>query len=493
MTATLELREIDKSFPGVRALSQVSLTVQAGRIHALLGENGAGKSTLIKIAAGALRPDAGLMLMDGRTVDLTPASARDHGIRVVHQERQILPTRTIADNLVLDSFPRNRFGLVTRRSVRKEAASRLERLGLALDLDAPVSTLTVAQTQMLEIARAVDFRSKCVIMDEPSASLHRSELDQLFQVARAIREHGIAIVYISHHLDEVMALADDYTVLRNGRSVASGQIANTTPTQLVSEIFGSAVSLNRDDVIGDASTPGDLAVNIRGVSYGNAVKDVTLDLRFGEVVVVTGAVGSGASQVGQLVASVISPTRGDVRIQGNRLRGRHRTARAGVAFLPADRKREGLMLERAVAENIRLAEYAISHHLMASPRATSAEVRALCRDLQIKVSDLSAPVRNLSGGNQQRVALARWLKVKSRILVLDEPTVGVDIPSKLAIYKIIRDLATGGAAVLIISTEYQEIHSVADRVVVMRDGVIVGELSGEDATEDRLFELELGL
>lgn len=491
MTATLELRHIDKSFPGVRALSDVCLTVDPGRIHALVGENGAGKSTLIKVAAGALRPDDGEILIDGYKVDLSPRTARTHGIRVVHQERQVAPTRTVAENLVLDDFPRNRLGLVTQRSLRKAAQERLDRVGLDLDLDAPVAMLTVAQMQMLEIARAVDFRSKCVIMDEPSASLHHSEIGQLFDVVRAVREHGIAIIYISHHLDEVMALADDYTVLRNGRHVATGRVPDTTPAQLVATIFGSAVSISREAVIGEPSTPRDIAVSVSDAHFGDAVRGVSLTVRFGEVLVITGAVGSGASQVGQLIAGVTAPTDGQVLVEGMRVRGRRLAAKAGVAFLPADRKRQGLMLDRSVAENINLADFAVSSKTAFAPWARAQTLES-CRELSIKVSDIGAPVRTLSGGNQQRVILARWLKVHSAVMVLDEPTVGVDIPSKFAIYSIIRGLARDGVAVVIISTEYQEIHSVADRVIVMCDGEAVGELAGNEATEDRLFDLELG-
>lgn len=492
MVATLELCHIDKGFPGTRALKDVSMTVEPGRVHALVGENGAGKSTLIKIASGALQPDAGTIALRGETVTLNPQVARDLGIRVVHQERQVAATRTVAQNLVLDAPQRNRLGLVTRRSIAAEAGRRLDRVGVHLDLDAPVWSLTVAQTQMLEIARAVDFDASCIIMDEPTASLHRSEIGTLFSVVRAIRDSGIAVVYISHHLDEVMDLADEYTVLRDGRRITAGQTKDTTTAQLVTDMFGSETSLRREDLIVNPPPPGGVAVRLADVSYGSAVTDVSLTVRYGEVVVVTGAVGSGAGHIGRLVSGAITPTSGEVMTAGRRTRTRAQAARAGVAFLPADRKRQALMLDRSIAENVLLADHGITGRRLGFPVRALGRANRSCQDLSVKTADVRNPVRTLSGGNQQRVVLARWLAVDSTILVLDEPTVGVDIPSKLAIYQIVRQRAEAGAAVLILSTEYQEIRCVADRVIVMRDGRVVGEIPGSSATESAIFELELG-
>lgn len=492
MNAPLELRHIDKSFPGTRALNDVCIRIEAGRVHALVGENGAGKSTLIKIASGALQPDSGTILLHGEPVTLNPRSARDHGIRVVHQERQIAPTRTVAENLVLHAPGRNRWGLVTRKSIAAEAQARLDRLGVDLDLDAPASSLTVAQTQMLEIARAVDFNAACIIMDEPSASLHRSEIGRLFAVTRAIRDNGIAVIYISHHLDEVMQLADDYTVLRDGRQVTTGQTADTTTSQLITDMFGAGSWLRREDLITAQPILGDVAVELDHVSFGAAVNDVSLSVRRGEVLVITGSVGSGAGHVGQLIAGAIKPTAGEVTVGGIHPQRRNRAARAGIALLPADRKRQALMLDRSVAENVLLAEHGIAANSLGLPLRAARRAAEVCRSLSVKTADVRNPVRTLSGGNQQRVVLARWLNVDSSILVLDEPTVGVDIPSKSEIYRIVRQRAAGGAAVVVLSTEYQEIQSVADRVIVMRDGGVVGELAGADATESAIFDMELG-
>lgn len=491
MKTAMELTHVHKSFLGVHALNDVSIRVEAGRVHALVGENGAGKSTLIKIAAGVIQPDRGSIVVAGDEVSLTPRSAREYGIRVVHQERQVALSRTVAENLVLDAAATNRFGFVTRSSMRSAAQERLDRIGLSLDLDAPVSTLTVAQTQLLEIARAVTYDANCIILDEPTASLHRSEIGGLFDVIRAIRNSGVAVVYISHHLDEVMAIADDYTVLRDGNRIEHGTIGDTTPSKLVRSMFGEDVSLRREEIFGDACVERDVATSVRGVSLGTVVRDVSFEVHSGEVVVVTGPVGSGAEHLGRMIAGAQSPDAGEVRIGADRITGRRHATRAGVAYLPADRKRLGLMLDRSIAENLLLAEFAVSRKTMFASTSAASKAQGVCRSLAIKFSDVRLPVKTLSGGNQQRVVLGRWLNVGSTVLVLDEPTVGVDIPSKAAIYKLIRERARAGAAIVILSTEYQEIRCVADRVIVMRDGRIQGQIPGSESTESRIFELEL--
>lgn len=492
MNATLELRDIDKSFPGAHALRGVSLTVEPGRVHALVGENGAGKSTLIKVASGAVQPDSGEIILDGQAMRLTPGSAKERGIRVVHQERQVALTRTVADNVVLDRPPRTKLGLVTRASVGRAAAERLDRVGVNLDLDAPAWSLSVAQMQLLEIARAVDYGARCIIMDEPTATLHREEIEGLFAVIRQIRSRGIAVVYISHHLDEVMELADDYTVLRDGVRVTSGQVTDISISQLVDSMFGQEVSLRREDIHEGTHEPGEIAIAIEQVHFGNVLRGVDLKAHHGEVLVVTGAVGSGTRELAQIMAGALAPTSGTVRVEGRNARSRRRAAKGGVAFLPADRKRQGLMLDRTVTENTLLARNAIDRDPWYIPGAAFRDAAEVCRRLAVKVSDVGSAVRGLSGGNQQKVILARWVEVGSNIMVLDEPTAGIDIPSKFEIYRRLRDMATEGASIVVFSTDYPEIRCIADRVIVIRDGLIAGEVAGGEATEHRLFDLEMG-
>ncbi|WP_283135207.1 sugar ABC transporter ATP-binding protein [Rhizohabitans arisaemae] len=490
--ATLELRKVQKSFPSVRALKDVSLAAYPGRVHALLGENGAGKSTLIKVASGALQPDGGEILLNGAPVRLTPRTAKSAGIRVLHQERQIALTRSVAENVLLDRPTRGRFGLVTAGGLARAAGERLARVGADLDPHAPAWTLTVAQMQLLELARAVSDDATCIIMDEPTASLHRAEIERLFTVVRQVRDSGIAVVYISHHLDEVMELADDYTVLRDGSEVASGLVSEVTTARLVSHMFGDEVSLRREDVHEGGTRPGDVVIELDRASFGGAVRSVSLAARRGEVLAVTGAVGCGSREVAHLMSGAIKPTSGTVRILGSGRGSRRAAARAGVGFLPADRKREGLLLDRSIVDNALLAENGITRRPLFHPLSATRRAADACRRLAVKLSDVRSPIRGLSGGNQQKVILARWLRVGSEVLILDEPTAGVDIPSKSEIYRLIRQHAVEGRAVVLFSTEYQEIRCVADRVLVMRDGRIAGEIEGENATEHRIFEMELG-
>lgn len=489
----LELQGVEKSFPGVRALKGVDLSARHGTVHALLGENGAGKSTLIKVASGALRPDGGRTLLDGKPVTLTPKSARASGIRVLHQERQIAWTRTVADNVLLDAPAKTRFGLTTARAANREADRRLQRVGVDLDPAIPAWMLSVADLQLLELARAVDDGVRILIMDEPTASLHRGEVQQLFNVVRQVRDRGVAVVYISHHLDEVMELADEFTVLRDGAAVASGSMDGVTMPKLVRHIFGDDMSMTRADVYAGTGVPaGETVVELREASYGSVVRPTNLSLRRGEVVVVTGAVGSGSRELALLLAGAVRPSSGQVLVKGKKARNRRAAVRGGLAYLPADRKRQGLMLDRSVAENTLLAEG--SGRALAAVTNRSGNVRAgeACRQFSVKVNDVRTAVRGLSGGNQQKVILARWMNAKSDILVLDEPTAGIDIPSKIEIYRNLRRRAAQGMAVAFVSTEYQEIGCVADRVLVMRDGRVVGEVPGGQATEEKLFELEFG-
>ncbi|MBN9113293.1 MAG: sugar ABC transporter ATP-binding protein [Pseudonocardia sp.] len=485
----IELQNVSKSFPGARALTDVSVEFTPGRVHALVGENGAGKSTLIKIASGVLQPDSGEIRVDGRPVRLTPRDARELHIRVLHQERQVALTRSVADNVVLGEAPRNRLGLSGQWLVEREARRRLQRVGVELDVRAPVATLSVAQRQLLELARAVTFDARCLIMDEPTASLHPDEIGQLFEVVRRVREHGVSVVYISHHLSEVIALADDYTVLRDGRRVGGGLVEDTTTDGLVAQMFGSEVSLRREDIHGGGTEPGDVAARLRGVHFGRRLKGVDLDLRFGETVVINGPVGSGAAELGRILSGAARPTAGSVELMGKPGSTRRRAAMRGVALIPADRKREGLLLDRPIHENSELAGDAAHPLTWYSAVRAADRCRRGGRRLGLKASDVRLAVRGLSGGNQQKVLIDRWLRVDARVLVLDEPTVGIDIPSKAEIYRQLRALTRAGAAVVVLSTEYQEIRCVADRVIVMRDGVVAGEIPGVDATEQALFAL----
>jgi ribose transport system ATP-binding protein len=496
--SALEVASVTKRFPGGVALDDVSMSVQPGEVHALLGENGAGKSTLIKIVSGALAADQGTVRIGGVPLArATPRAAQRLGVRVIHQERQIAPDLTVAENLLLDLIPTGRLGLVRRRRTERVAAERLAALGIDLDPGAPSRSLGVAQQQLLELARAVSFEARLVIMDEPTASLHREEVRTLFAIVGRLRARGVAVLFISHHLDEVFAVAERVTVLRDGRVAGTRAVDATDAAELISLIFGKSISTARHEVrpgTDAPDAPADPVVAARDVAYRRAVRGVTLSVAAGEILALTGGQGSGASELAQLLSGCLVPGAGEV-VHGTppvRLGSRTGHTRAGVAFLPADRKREGLLLDHTVRDNILLSRLALRGERLTRFRRDHRRAGASVDRLAIKTPGVDAPVRVLSGGNQQKCILARWLQTDSRLLVLDEPTAGVDISSKLEIYRRLVEVAATGVAVVFVSSDYEEISVLADRVLVMRDGRVVGELAGADADVEALVQTETG-
>ncbi|MCU1501473.1 MAG: Monosaccharide-transporting ATPase [Ilumatobacteraceae bacterium] len=488
----LGLESIVKTFPGVRALRGVSMAVRPGTVHALVGENGAGKSTLIKIATGAYQPDEGVVTVGGEPIgSATRRLLQARGIRAIYQERQIAADLTVAENVVLDKVP-GRFGFVDWRETRRVARRRLQALGVELDVDRPARSLTVAQLQLLEIARAVSFEARVIVMDEPTASLSRHEVEPLFRVISQLRTAGVAVLFISHHLDEVFAVADDVTVLRDGEVVAQGPAATFDSDSVVTAMFGRQIEQVR-------SAAGVYAgLEPRLVAAGVATRrldDVSLAVRPGEIVAVTGGIGAGVSELARVLAGAHRHS-GTVTVAHGahvrRVTSRRSAVNAGVAFLPADRKRQGLLLDKSVADNVMLGRQAVGRNLVMTPRSVRSGALELAPRANVKTAHVDVAVKTLSGGNQQKVMIGRWLGVDATVLIFDEPTAGIDISSKFEIYEALRGLARAGAAIVICSTDFQEVGQVADRVVVMRSGRIVGEVAGADATEHRLIEVEMG-
>lgn len=490
----IELLGVGKRYPGVVALEDVSLRVGAGEIHGLVGENGAGKSTLIKIATGAIRTDLGEVRVAGRTVTRpTRRVMRDLGVRAVFQERHVAPDLTVAENVLLDELPR-RFGLVDRSAMRRESGRRLGRLGIDLDPGAIVHTLSVAQLQLIEIARSATTSASFLVLDEPTASLHRDESAQLFDVVRSLRDQGVGVLFISHHLDEVFALTTQVTVLRDGRVVAGGPTGSFDTRSLVRHMFGRDVVADRASA---PPAPGPIAVSLRDIVAPPRLRGISLDVRRGEILAIAGAMGSGTSELAGIIAGTLRPAAGqaavtDVAGRGTPrpIRGRRGNASA-VAFLPADRKRRALLLDRSIADNVLVGVLASATPLLVWPRRLRPWATTLARRAGVRTPSVDIPVRTLSGGNQQKVLIARWLEVGVGVVVLDEPTAGVDVASTFEIYALLRRLAAAGMAIIVCTTDFQEASQVADRVILLRSGRVVAELSGADADEHRLVRLEM--
>ena len=493
-SAALQLEAITKSFPGVLALQGVSLTVRPGTVHALCGENGAGKSTLIKIATGAQQADSGTIRIGGEV--LSRPSLRQvqaHGVRAIYQERQIAPDLSVAENVLLDRLP-TRFATVDWRAAHRIAQERLADLEIDVDINANVRSLTVAQLQMMEIARAVSFDARLIVMDEPTASLARHEVDPLFRLIHRLRSAGVAVLFISHHLDEVFAVAEDLTVMRDGVVVGHGPATGFTTQSVVQAMFGRSVDNARIERI-HLETGAAPVLVISNVANPR-LKNVSISVAAGEIVAVTGGVGAGISDLARVAAGGSPSSTGSVSVakEDGRLvpiRHRRHALSMGVAFLPADRKRQGLLLDKTVADNVVLGQQAVGRNPLFSPRRVRDAAGVLVPRANVKAATIDVAASTLSGGNQQKVMIGRWMGVDSKVLIFDEPTAGIDIASKFEIYAELRRLADAGAAVLICSTDFQEVGQVADRVIVMRSGSVVGETKGADATEHRLLEMEM--
>lgn len=488
MSAVLEVKNISKSFPGVRALHEVSMNVAVGEVHALVGENGAGKSTLIKIATGAQPPDEGQIIMNGTEVhNPSRAEMSSLGLRCIYQERQVAPDLSVAENVMLDNLPRRWGGVLDWSTMRRIAAERLERLGIDLDPKRKVRGLSVAQLQLIEIARALSDDARLVVMDEPTAALHRSEVQRLFEVVRALRSNGVSVLYISHHLDEIFELADSVTVLRDGEVVGSRPMEGLDTGAMVEMMFGRRVQEAKAD---RQPVDGPTTVSLSNVSAGGLLADVDMQLRAGEVLVVTGGLGSGTSLLASVVSGASPIDGGTIELAGGTpIRSRRGTA-GRIALLPADRKRKGLLLQESVMTNITLGALGRRGSPFVNPRATATLAQRLVEVAGVKAATVDVKAGTLSGGNQQKVMVGRWLDQPRDVIVIDEPTAGIDIQSKFEIYERIRELAADGAAVLVCTTDFQEVGQLADRVLVLRDGRVVAEVSGADATEHHLIEVE---
>ncbi len=490
------MRGIRKTFPGVLALENVDFDLRAGEVHALLGENGAGKSTLVKVLTGALERDAGEIRVTGRPVAFrTTAEAQEAGISTVYQEVNLIPAMSVTQNLTLEKTG-NRFGVISWRKARAEARQKLDRLGLDIDQERAAGSYSVAIQQLVAIARALDEGTRVLVLDEPTASLDAQETAGLFDVIRGLRANGIAIVFITHFIDQVYTISDRITVLRNGRTVGTGLASVISRQELISMMIGRELgeveaAFSRKPRTGG----GEVVLSARGVGRKRVLEPFDLDLASGEAVGLSGLLGSGRTELTKLMFGAIRRDSGTIRLGDGGSAGANPRAslRAGIVICPEDRKAEGLIGELSVRENIILSMQAKRGWLSRVPRAEQDRIaNEMIQALSIATPDADKQVRQLSGGNQQKVVLARALASTPRILLLDEPTRGIDVGAHAEILILIRKLCEEGLALLVASSEIDEVVAASDRVAVLRDRRKVGEIAGDDIRRDTILRMIAG-
>jgi ribose transport system ATP-binding protein len=486
----VEMRGITKTFPGVLALDDVSFECLAGEVHALVGENGAGKSTLMKILAGVYQPDSGSILIDGESVRLaSPHDAQLHRVSIIYQELNLLPDLNVAENVFLGREPHGRLGMIDDDEQADKARQILARLGVDIDPRTKLGRLSVAQRQMVEIAKALSLNARIVIMDEPSAALGGRDLEYLFRVIKALKEQGVGVIYISHRIAEIFEVADRVTVFKDGRVVGTFPVAEIDRPALVRMMIGRSFS---ETFPPRRSTAGEEVLHIEGLRVGERLRDIRLTARRGEVVGISGLVGAGRTELAQAIFGTRRIDAGEIRVAGKKvsLRTPRQALRHKIGYLTEDRNAEGLVMGQTVTENAALPSLGMRQRWGIVNRKREREVvQATTQDLQLRAPSLSADVENLSGGNRQKVVLAKWLISGPELIIFDEPTRGIDVGAKAEIWQLMRDLADRGKAVVMISSELPEIVGMSDRVYVMHRGEIVGELRGEEATEEKVMML----
>jgi rhamnose transport system ATP-binding protein len=489
----LSLRHAAKAFGAVHAIVDGSIDLYGGEVHGLVGENGAGKSTLVKILAGVYQPDSGELLVGNEPTALHgPAAARDAGIAVIYQEPTLFPDLTAAENIFMGRQPLRRGRRIDAKQMREHARELFKQLGVRLDPGRICRGLSIADQQIIEIAKALSLEAKIIVMDEPTAALSATEVDRLFDVARTLRASGAAVLFISHRLEEVFEICQRVTVMRDGRQVLTRELAGLTADELVRAMVGRKL----DERVADGrAAPGDRVLKVERLTREGVFIDISFEVRAGEIVAMSGLVGSGRSEVVRAVFGIDSYDAGSVTVHERRLRKSSPTSAmaAGVGFVPEDRRQQGLVMEMSVQQNMALASLGrLRHAGLISGKSERNFAADWALKLRIKFGRLTDPVSQLSGGNQQKVVLAKWLGRNPSLLIVDEPTRGIDIATKAEVHRLLSELAGNGVAILMISSELPEVLRVGDRILVMREGRLVGEYARADASEEKIMSAATG-
>ncbi|HEY5811465.1 MAG TPA: sugar ABC transporter ATP-binding protein [Terrimicrobiaceae bacterium] len=497
--ALLEIRGLTKSFPGVKALQGVDFTVRRGEVHGLMGENGAGKSTLIKVLTGVHSRDAGTIHLDGVEINPhSPKTAEALGVSTVYQEVNLIPHRSVAENICLGRQP-TRFGIIRWRAVARRAEAALARVDLKLDVSQPLSSCSIAIQQLIAIARALDISAKLLVLDEPTSSLDEQEVNDFFKVVRKLRAQGMGIVFVTHFLEQVYAISDRITVLRDGKLVGEYETAKLPKVDLVNRMIGREIAQLHAreqasvDRIGEANR--EAFLEIKNFGRRNSITAMDMTIAKGEIVGLAGLLGSGRTETARLLFGVDKPQTGEMLVRGRKVtfHSPRQAIREGFAFSPEDRKLEGILPNLSVRENIILALQARQGATNPLPRSRQESIAdKFIKLLGIRTPGSSQPVMNLSGGNQQKVLLARWLATQPSLLILDEPTRGIDIGAKVEIEKLMRSLQEDGMAILFISSELEEVIRNAGKVIVLRDRTKAGELTGEEISQGTIMGMIAG-
>lgn len=490
----LTLSDITKTFPGVKALDQVSLELYPGQVTALIGENGAGKSTLVKTLTGIYQPDGGTISVAGQAVHFATAQdAAAAGITAIHQETVLFDELTVAENIFIGHAPRGRFGLIDWKTLRARAAEILARIDADLHPDTPLRDLGIASKHLVAIARALSVDARVVVMDEPTAALSHKEIEELYELVDRLKAEGRAILFISHKFDEIFRIADRYTVFRDGTHVSAGLMSEVTEADLVRMMVGRDVNQifpKRDH------TPGEEILKVVGYAHPTEFADITFSLRRGEILGFYGLVGAGRSEVMQALFGITKPSKGITQIDGKLkvIRSPAEAVEAGIVYVPEDRGKQGAVIGLPIFQNVTLPSLSqTSRRGFLRLAEEFALARAYTERLDLRAAALDQDVGNLSGGNQQKVVIAKWLATKPRVIILDEPTKGIDIGSKAAVHAFMAELAAEGLSVIMVSSEIPEVLGMSDRVIVMREGLIAAELEGDDLTPEKLVRHAAGI